>query len=183
MQLSILRAVTTTPERIIEVALDLFSERGYEATSMRDIASALGLSPGAFYHHFPSKEAVLVAVCLPLVDGMVRFAEEAKHTPDVGVAMLEPYLDVLLAHGRLLRLVAGDVAVYRVDEIGPPIREAAETIQVALETSTGADPLVVGCALGALHGGAQAYVGEGADSAEARSLILRSVQLLLKESS
>ena len=53
----------------------------------------------------------------------------------------------------------------------------------ALETSTGADPLVVGCAIGALHGGAQAYVGEGDDAAEARSLILRSVQLLLKESS
>ena len=46
---------------------------------------------------------MLIALCLPLVDGMVRFAEEAKETPDVGVAMLEPYLDVLLAHGRLLR--------------------------------------------------------------------------------
>ena len=167
----------------MEVALDLFADQGYEATSMRDIAAALGLSPGAFYHHFPSKEAVLVAVCLPLVDGMVRFAEEAKETPDVGVAMLEPYLDVLLAHGRLLRLVAGDSAVIRVADIGPPIREAAETIQVALETSTGADPLVVGCAIGALHGGAQAYAAEESDRAEARSLILRSVQLLLKESS
>lgn len=175
--------MTTTPERIIEVALDLFSEQGYEATSMRHIAAALGLSPGAFYHHFPSKEAVLVAVCLPLVDGMVRFAEEAKATPDVGVAMLEPYLDVLLAHGRLLRLVAGDVAVFRVPDIGPPIREASETIKQALETSTGADPLVVGCAIGALHGGAQAFVGEEDDAPIARSLILRSVQLLLKESS
>lgn len=166
----------------MEVALDLFSEQGYDATSMRDIAAALGLSPGAFYHHFPSKEAVLIAVCLPLVDGMVRFAEEARETPDVGVAMLEPYLDVLLANGRLLRLVARDFAVVRVPDIGPPIREAAETIQVALETSTGADPLVVGCAIGALHGGAQAYVGDEAGAAEARSLILRSVQLLLKES-
>ena len=166
----------------MEVALDLFAEQGYEATSMRDIAAALGLSPGAFYHHFPSKEAVLVAVCLPLVDGMVRFADEAKATPEAGAAMLEPYLDVLLAHGRLLRLVASDSAVFRVADIGPPIREAAETIQEALERSTGADPLVVGCAIGALHGGAQAYVGDADGAAAARSLILRSVQLLLKES-
>ena len=165
----------------MEVALDLFSEQGYEATSMRDIAAALGLTPGAFYHHFPSKEAVLIAVCLPLVDGMARFADEARETPDVGVAMLEPYLDVLLEHGRLLRLVAGDSAVFRVEDIGPPIRVAAETIQVALETSTGADPLVVGCAIGALHGGAQAFDPEKVDRNEARSLILRSVQLLLKE--
>ena len=166
----------------MEVALDLFSEQGYEATSMRHIAAALGLSPGAFYHHFPSKEAVLVAVCLPLVDGMVRFAEEAKATPEAGVAMVEPYLDVLLAHVRLLRLVASDSAVFRVDDIGPPIREAAETIQSALEQSTGADPLVVGCAMGALHGGAQAFDGELHDIDEARIVILRSVQLLLKES-
>ena len=167
----------------MEVALDLFADQGYEATSMRDIAAALGLSPGAFYHHFPSKEAVLIAVCLPLVDGMVRFAEEAKAAPEAGAAMLEPYLDVLLAHGRLLRLVAGDVAVFRVPDIGPPIREAADTIQAALEASTGADPLVVGCAMGALHGGAQAYVGDETGANRARSLILRSVQLLLKESS
>lgn len=167
----------------MEVALDLFSDQGYEATSMRDIAAALGLSPGAFYHHFPSKEAVLIAVCLPLVDGMVRFAEEARETPDVGVAMLEPYLDVLLAHGRLLRLVASDLAVIRVADIGPPIRDAAETIQDALEKSTGADPLVVGCAMGALHGGAQAHDPDRYSADEARTVILRSVQLLLKESS
>ena len=169
----------------MEVALDLFTEQGYEATSMRDIAAALGLSPGAFYHHFRSKEAVLVAVCLPLVDGMVRFAEEAKAAPDVGVAMVEPYLDVLLANVRLLRLVASDSAVFRVADIGPPIRDAADTMSSALEASTGADPLVVGCAMGALHGGAQAYVADGTAeaAAEARSLILRSVQLLLKESS
>jgi AcrR family transcriptional regulator len=173
--------VTTTPERIMAVALDLFSDRGYEATSMRDIAAALGLSAGAFYHHFPSKEAVLIAVCEPLVEGMGRFAAEAKATPDIGAAMLEPYLDVLLEHGRLLRLVAGDTAVFRVEDLGPPIRDAADTMQAALERSTGADPLVVGCAIGALHGGAQAYDAATDDILEARALILRSVQLLLKE--
>jgi AcrR family transcriptional regulator len=172
--------VTTTPERIMDVALDLFIERGFDGTSMRDIAAALGLSPGAFYHHFPSKEAVLVAVCGPLVDGMVRFAEEAHAAPDVGVAMVEPYLDVLIEHSRLLRLVASDTSVFRQAEIGPPIRTAADTITSALETATGADPIVVGCAMGALHGGAQAIV-EGSPTAEARSRILRSVQLLLKD--
>jgi AcrR family transcriptional regulator len=166
----------------MEVALDLFSEQGFDATSMRDIAAALGLSPGAFYHHFPSKESVLLAVCRPLVDGMVRFAEEAQSSPDVGPAMLEPYLDVLLEHGRLLRLVASDTGVFRVEEIGPPIRHAADTITAALETSTGADRILVACAMGALHGGAQAVADDdGADPGEARSQILRSVQLLLKD--
>jgi AcrR family transcriptional regulator len=47
---------------ILEAAWALFSERGYEATTVDDILSKCGASKGSFYHHFPSKEAVLDAV-------------------------------------------------------------------------------------------------------------------------
>ena len=161
-------------------ALELFLQRGFDATSMRDIAARLGLSPGAFYHHFPSKDAVLVALCQPLVEGMVRFADEAAKDPDLGVAMVEPYLDVLLENAVLLQLVRSDAAVYRHEDIGPALRAAADTITAALETATGADPIVVGCAMGALHGGAQVVVAES-DVPAARDRILRSVRLLLEE--
>jgi AcrR family transcriptional regulator len=164
----------------MEVALELFTQRGFDATSMRDIAAKLGLSPGAFYHHFPSKEAVLVALCQPLVEGMVRFAEEASKRPDVGVSMLDPYLDVILEHRTLLQLVSADTSVFRQEDIGPSIKHAADTITRALETSTGADPIVVGCAMGALHGGALA-VADDTQIPAARARILRSVQLLLKD--
>ena len=164
----------------MDVALELFGQRGYDATSMRDIAAKLGLSPGAFYHHFPSKEAVLVALCQPLVEGMARFAEEAAKHPDRGIAMVEPYLDVLLEHPDVVQLVRSDAAVYRQEDIGPPLREAADTITNALELATGADPVVVGCAMGALHGGAQSVVA-GTDVAEARDRILRSVRLVLED--
>jgi AcrR family transcriptional regulator len=172
--------VPTTPERIMDVALDLFVRRGYDATSMRDIAAELGLSPGAFYHHFPSKEAVLVALCQPLVDGMARFAEEGAKDHDLGVAMLEPYLDVILEHRSLLQLVSSDTSVYRQEDIGPPMKAAADTITSALETSTGVGPIVTGCAMGALHGGALAVAADR-DVPRAREQILRSVQLLLSE--
>lgn len=46
---------------ILETALRLFRERGFEETTMRDIASACGLSLGAAYHYFPSKEALVLA--------------------------------------------------------------------------------------------------------------------------
>lgn len=49
-----------TPELIDEVAIELFSKRGYHATSMREIASAAGIQPAAIYHWYPSKEAILV---------------------------------------------------------------------------------------------------------------------------
>lgn len=44
--------------RTLEAALELFSSRGFGATSMRQIADAAGLSVGNVYHHFPSKEAI-----------------------------------------------------------------------------------------------------------------------------
>jgi len=51
----------TTRERILEVALGLFRKRGFEPTTMRDIARASKLSLGAAYYYFPSKEALVHA--------------------------------------------------------------------------------------------------------------------------
>ena len=41
------------------VALDLFTRQGYESTSLRQIADALGINKASLYYHFPSKEAIL----------------------------------------------------------------------------------------------------------------------------
>ena len=49
-----------TRRRILDAAQKLFSEKGFEHTSMQDIVNELGdLSKGAIYHHFPGKEAIL----------------------------------------------------------------------------------------------------------------------------
>ena len=45
-------------EQILEAALELFSHRGYGATSVRDIAATAGVSTGNVYHHFPDKETI-----------------------------------------------------------------------------------------------------------------------------
>ena len=51
----------TTRRTLLERALELFQKRGVEATTMRDIAGAAGLSLGAAYYYFPSKEALVFA--------------------------------------------------------------------------------------------------------------------------
>ncbi|WP_167473703.1 TetR/AcrR family transcriptional regulator [Nocardia arthritidis] len=48
--------------RIIDAALDCFAERGLHATTMQDICRRSGLSPGAVYCWYPSKEAIIDAV-------------------------------------------------------------------------------------------------------------------------
>ena len=51
-----------TRERLLRAAEDLFSKRGYDATSMADVADRTGVGVGTLYHHFPDKRALLLAL-------------------------------------------------------------------------------------------------------------------------
>jgi AcrR family transcriptional regulator len=55
-------AVRATRERIHDAGLTLFNARGYTGTSVRELADACGLTPGAIYNHYASKEALLFAI-------------------------------------------------------------------------------------------------------------------------
>lgn len=47
---------------LLDAAARLFSQRGFEGTSMRDLANAVGMLHGSIYYHFPSKEELFVKV-------------------------------------------------------------------------------------------------------------------------
>ena len=51
-----------TVQRILDTASKLFLQKGYDKTTLQDIIDATKLSKGAIYHHFASKEAILIAV-------------------------------------------------------------------------------------------------------------------------
>ncbi len=51
-----------TRARLLDCALKEFAERGYDATSVDDICAAAGVSKGAFYHHFESKQALFLSL-------------------------------------------------------------------------------------------------------------------------
>src|SRR6266480_3236421 len=50
-----------TRSRIQEIALELFTEHGYEATSLREIAERLGVTKAALYYHFKSKDEIVAS--------------------------------------------------------------------------------------------------------------------------
>ena len=56
------RGEEQTRERLLTTAAELFADQGYAGTSIRDIAREVGVTVGAIYVHFPSKERLLVAV-------------------------------------------------------------------------------------------------------------------------
>jgi AcrR family transcriptional regulator len=55
-------ATHDTRQRILDVALDLFTEQGFDATSLRQIAERLGVTKAAIYYYFESKDDILLAL-------------------------------------------------------------------------------------------------------------------------
>ncbi|MBR0463154.1 MAG: TetR/AcrR family transcriptional regulator [Clostridia bacterium] len=72
-----------TKERILMTALDMFSQKGYEATNIRELSASLGLVKSGIYKHYESKEAIWNA----LLDRMIAYYGErfgsAEHLPPV----------------------------------------------------------------------------------------------------
>jgi TetR/AcrR family transcriptional repressor of nem operon len=58
--------------RVLDAAADLFQERGYHATSIKDLMQATGVSGGALHHHFPTKKSLALAVIADRVAPAVR---------------------------------------------------------------------------------------------------------------
>ena len=54
--------VVDSRQEILRTAARLFQQRGYDATSMNDVAAALKLSKGGLYHHFQSKDEILYEI-------------------------------------------------------------------------------------------------------------------------
>jgi AcrR family transcriptional regulator len=69
-------------QRILDVAAGLFLERGYLGTSLREIASEVGMKPGSLYYHFASKDALLEAILrrgiVVMVEAFQQAAEETR---------------------------------------------------------------------------------------------------------
>jgi AcrR family transcriptional regulator len=103
--------VAATRERIQERAMALFLERGYDATTVEQIAAAAGVSHMTFFRHFPTKEAVVDTDAYdPLVAALIRARPPAEdpvtaihHALREGLARILPDgHDVLLTRARLI---------------------------------------------------------------------------------
>ena len=74
---------------ILDAASRLFSSRGYHATSMQDIADAVGILKGSLYHHFESKEAILDRIVKEPIARLHRTVGEIAESRGAAAAKLE----------------------------------------------------------------------------------------------
>ncbi len=95
-----------TRARILGAALELFSQNGYEATGVAEICQRCDMSKGAFYHHFPTKQAVFLELMEEWLGGLEKeltaLAERASSVPEALREMVSRMQGVMqVADGRL----------------------------------------------------------------------------------
>lgn len=72
------RKGASTRTRILDTAARLFAERGYHTTTLRDVADAVPISKTGIYHHFASKDALLVGLFEGLIDPVIERAASRR---------------------------------------------------------------------------------------------------------
>jgi AcrR family transcriptional regulator len=84
--------VADSRQEILRTAARLFQQRGYDATSMNDVAAALKLSKGGLYHHFQSKDEILFEI----MDHAMEITQERVINPVRSIADPEERLRALI---------------------------------------------------------------------------------------
>jgi AcrR family transcriptional regulator len=79
------RADRHTPESLLAVAVDVFNVRGYDGTSMEDLAKAAGITKSSIYHHVAGKEELLRLAVTRALDGLFGVLGEPGATTGAAV--------------------------------------------------------------------------------------------------
>ena len=77
---------------LLEIGGRLFAEKGFEATSMRDIASAAGVSKALLYHHFANKDEIYARVSFLATNDLYAYVEERIPPDGTAAEQLRAYM-------------------------------------------------------------------------------------------
>jgi AcrR family transcriptional regulator len=175
------QAGASTREKILDVALELFTDQGFDGTSMREIAERLNISKPAIYYHFASKEEILMALHMRLHEfgkaALARLAGEAV-TLQIWGSLLNELLDQMLAQRKIFLMHERNQAALEKlhrkdhddehDDIQQRFQQALADPSLSLR-----DRVRMACSLGAVFGGLlmAGHAFDNVSSAELGSLI------------
>jgi AcrR family transcriptional regulator len=80
-------------EQMVEVAAEVFSERGYDGASVQDVADAVGILKGSFYHYIDTKEDLLFAVIQKAHQGTAEGNTAWREIEDDGLAAIRAWVE------------------------------------------------------------------------------------------
>ena len=180
------QAGASTRERILDVALDLFTDQGFDGTSMREIAERLHITKPSIYYHFASKDEILMALHMRLHEfgkaALARLAGQAVTLQAWG-SLLDELLDQMLAQRKIFLMHERNQAALEKlhskdhddehDDIQQRLQQALADPSLSLR-----DRVRMACSLGAVLGGLF-MAGDAFDnvpSAELGSLVRDAVR-------
>ncbi len=147
-----------TRSRIQEVALELFTEHGYEATSLREIAERLGVTKAALYYHFRTKDEIITSFMQDRAEAVKEILEWGRAQPrtqETRREVVRRYAEMMArtGHHRVMRFLERNQTALRDHPKGEVLRKT--TLQMIDLLSDPGDPLPVrlrsSLALFALH--------------------------------
>lgn len=124
----VVSSASNTEQRILEAATALFYEKGYHATTMREVAGAVGIKAGSLYNHFPGKEDLLFRIAYGTMDELLaggRSAIEPAGSPSERLRALVVWHVVYHAEKRFQARVADE----QLHALGPERREVVVRIR------------------------------------------------------
>ena len=130
-------------QRVLDVALALFSEHGFDGTSLQQIADRLGVTKAAVYYHFRSKDDLLAALVGPAfdeLDDLLRGVEALPRDTARQKLALQAFVEYLLRHRGTAAWLSRDVAAITRPIVWDRARDTECRLD-ALLTVGGSDPL------------------------------------------
>jgi AcrR family transcriptional regulator len=103
-----------TRQRLIDVAVDLFTRHSFAGTSLQMIADEMGFTKAAIYYHFRTREELLAAVVEPIFSQLSVVIVEAEAQRSAGARadhMLRGYAELAVANRALVSVLACDPSV------------------------------------------------------------------------
>jgi TetR/AcrR family transcriptional regulator, cholesterol catabolism regulator len=85
-------------DELVRQAAREFARRGYDQTTMQELAGSMGLATGALYHYFASKEELLAAICDQLMEPLLAQACELTTSSGDGEGQLRELVRLWVAH-------------------------------------------------------------------------------------
>ncbi len=107
-------------EEILRAALSAFRDKGYQATTLNDIAERLGVRKSALYHYFPDKDAILYACHRQSLEELSRHLAQARHRYRAAGDRLRY---IVQEHVRIMTdRVEGSPLAFEVPALSPPLQ-------------------------------------------------------------
>ncbi|MEV4068452.1 TetR/AcrR family transcriptional regulator [Nonomuraea fuscirosea] len=149
-----------TRTRIQEIALRLFTEQGYEATSLREIAEELGVTKAALYYHFKTKDDIVTSLVdkrLEELEELLEWVRSRPRTPEMRRELVTRYAESVRSerHLGISRFMERNQTALRDHPTLIRIRERMIelTSQISEPDATPAERVSHSLALFAMHAG------------------------------